>query len=342
MGFGSRLATGVALAVILSASALAQVAPLPLPPPPSQSGSGNNAAPSPLPPLPQNLSPVQALPRAPAVAAPVAIQKPAETQALPQVAAPPAQSPMLDGLYMPGIVEAFLGNKPNTLPDSSDIRRFVFSIYAGMAQACVPHSDSDSLSAMVYVERGLGPGREAAEVGLRRNMGFIRNPAQMHKAGDLDAFTQSLTANSPQVPEGFTDGATIVSKLRCQSREYGVFVSAIERLMQAKMGSIPPASDRVIFASLMSPGFRDQLGIEDPAITLKRRRIEKATAEAQNLCTAKYDSSTFCGCLFGRLKSSDLSEREWEAMSAKFTAVVTVAIAKPSVAESIRSCNRGS
>ncbi|SEG79168.1 hypothetical protein [Bosea lathyri] len=269
------------------------------------------------------------------------VQKPATIEALPQVAAP-EQSPVLSGLNLPGVVAALLANNAGSLPDFRDVRRYIFSVYAGMAGVCGPHTDSASLNAMGYVEPGLGPGRDVAEVGMQKGMQFLMNLAQMHKSGDINAFAKSLTADAPRVAEGEADGVTIASRLGCRTTEYVTFVGVIERLMQAKTGTNPKQADQVVFATLMSPAFRNQHGIEDPAVTLRKRKIEKATAQARQLCSVKYDSSSFCGCLFGKLKSNDLSEDDWEAMGQQFSAVVKVASKKLEVAQSIRSCVRES
>jgi hypothetical protein len=317
--------------ILNSSPALAQVAPLPLPPPPAETST--RAAPLPLPPPPSATEPAR-LP-APAQAS---TQQPATTELLPQITLPASQASMLDGLYMPGIIESFLNKKGQDLPDYRDVRRLIFSIYAGLATSCTPHDDAASLTAIRYVERELGQGRSSAEAGLLAKLPFL----ETRPGADAQSSGSSSNAESPYVPEGVTDGATIGGKLGCKSLGYLSFVGAIEQLMQSRVGSNPRGADSVVFATLMSPGFRAQIGIEDPAITLRARRIEKATTDAKALCVARYDSATFCGCLFGRLSSSDLSEPDWEAMSTKFTAIVSVAITRPAVAESIRSCNRGS
>lgn len=333
------LATGALVIWSLSTIAAAQVSPLPLPPASTAKPDMSKAIPAPLPPIP--VAPAQAAPLAQPTP-PVAVAKPTSIEPLPQVATPAEHSSMLSGLNMPGTAAALLSGNTDSLPDLRSVRRYIFSVYAGMAASCGPHGQDGSLAAMGYVEPGLGPGRDAAEAGLQKGLEFLLRLGEFQKSGDATAFARAESKAAYKVEEGEADGAVLSARIGCQDQRYFSLVRNIERLMQSKAGSNFLPDDSVVLASLMSSAYRAKHGIEDPEVTLRKRRIAKSTEQASKQCTADYDSRTFCGCLFGKLQSHTLSEADWSSMGERFGAIVKIASKQPDVAQSIRTCARES
>jgi hypothetical protein len=352
-----RLLAALAACLAASATFAQGLPPLPgqLPPPAAPAAP---ATPPVLPALPGGsaLPSLPALPPPPAVAAPREIAPVAATP--PSAAAEPAASggaparsagsspidQVLANVFMPGIVGPILRKESAALRDGRDVRNYVFSMFSGFASVCGPTNDETALFVIGYVEPDMAPGKNMANAGLKRIEQMIIGLGQVAKSGDIRdavAFGKAMDGSDKLIREGQADGAVLAS-LGCGTPLFRDARLDLERMVRSRSGTNALPSDALLFASYMSRGYRESIGIPDPEPQLRRRRIDGFAQQADKLCNGRFEPRAFCACLLTGLRKSDLAEDEWKTLAADFGAVPVVAAKRPDVAAMARVCVRES
>jgi hypothetical protein len=87
----------------------------------------------------------------------------------------------------------------------------------------------------------------------------------------------------------------------------------------------------------MSPAYRRQHNIPDPAVELARRKSEALKKTALQSCQSSFDRPGFCDCAVRNLDGLKLADEQWNALS-NFRSVAALGKDSKDVVRAVRSC----
>jgi hypothetical protein len=88
----------------------------------------------------------------------------------------------------------------------------------------------------------------------------------------------------------------------------------------------------------MSPEYRQQNNIPDPAVELAKRKTAELKRSAEKSCSQSFERPGFCKCTIGKLDNGGITDADWTALSGNFRTVAVLGKDRGEVMAAVRSC----
>jgi len=245
------------------------------------------------------------------------------------------------GYKVSGLMTAIYENRVKDAPDDQKTRSIVFSILKVFAEACGPPSNDMTMAASFYVSpdarranRGDGLtvfAEQMRDLALARDRGLA--------SGDIAGSIRSLQEKRAVLAqEGLDDGQAFLSRHACGTDVYARFSNNMYGIIMSRSNSDAAPFDELRFWALMSPEYRQQNNIPDPAVEMAKRKTAELKRGAEKSCSQNFERAGFCKCAIGKLETASVSDADWTALSGNFRTVAALGKDRDAIMGAVRSC----
>lgn len=245
------------------------------------------------------------------------------------------------GYKITGLMAAVYEGRTKDVPDDQKTRTLVFSLLKAFADVCGPPAQNVTMAATTYVSsdarranRGDGLtvlAERLKDLAAARDRGLA--------SGDIAGSVLSLQEKRAVLAqEGLDDGQVFLSRHDCGSEVYSRFSANLHAIIFAHSRDEPASYDELRFWGLMSPEYRQQNNIPDPAAELAKRKTAELKKGAEKNCAQKFERSGFCSCAIGKLEAVSMTDADWTALSGNFRMVAALGKDRDSILGAVRSC----
>ena len=313
------------LSAVIATAATAQTGVLPPPAPTTERPAGSAGslpptAPAPAqpgPPGPDQLSRMKEFGKAPA-----------ET----------GQFPLTEYKF-PILINAIFNGRLDDIPDDRATRGLVFTFVKGFTDHCGEAPADVAIQVMPYASDiarkiysdPVGGGFKVLEE-------MLRAAATAQRQGVVAGIEEYLRRNGVASQDAYDDAKILIARHGCVGEIQSHFYSNMARLIKSRSSSEPATFDDVKFWALMSPAYRRQNNIPDPAVELARRKTEALKKTALQTCQSSFDRPAFCDCAIRNLGSAGLNDDQWSTLGKNFRSIAVLAKDRTDLHAAARSC----
>jgi hypothetical protein len=245
------------------------------------------------------------------------------------------------GYKVSGLMTAIYEDRVKDVPDDQKTRSLVFSILKAFADKCGPPSQDVTIAASLYVSpdarranRGDGftvLAEQLKDLAIARDRGLA--------SGDIAGSIRSLQEKRAVLTqEGLDDGLVFLSRHECGTDVYSRFSNNMYGIIMSRSSADAAPYDELRFWALMSPEYRQQNNIPDPAVEMAKRKTAELKRGAEKSCSQNFERAGFCKCAIGKLEVASVSDADWAALSGNFRMVAALGKDRDSIMGAVRSC----
>lgn len=216
----------------------------------------------------------------------------------------------------------YLGRRDD-VPDDRKTRANVVSILRAFSENCGEAPAEVALRAVRYGSEQM---RQYERNPMKGLTGMLQGLVQMRDRGwNTGDYTGAMAdwvgSQAMFTSEGMQDGRAFIARYGCRGREFDQFSRNLYGIILDRSRSDPAPHDEVRYLQTMSSDFRASLGLKNPEVLIRERRLGTLIATTESSCKARFGEDKFCSCAVTKMKSSEIDDAVWTAASTDFRAV---------------------